>query len=198
MLGSITPLGERGRGRRWGPTVAIYAIASTVGGAILGGLLGALGGIAAGVGPPGRAGLVGLGIVILIGVALDMGIVGPRLPSLHRQVNEDWLRRYRGWVYAAGFGFQLGLGVVTIVSISSVYLTFVAALLSGSAPTGLLIGGSFGLLRAVPLMATARVRLPRHLARVDGVLRRWDRPVRKVAVGVEAGLAAVALSAGLV
>lgn len=198
MLGSITPLGERGRGRRWGPTVAVYMMASTVGGAVLGGILGALGGSATAVGGPGRAGLVVLGVVILIGVALDMGILGPRLPSLHRQVNEDWLRRYRGWVYAAGFGFQLGLGVVTIVSISSVYLTFIAALVSGSAATGSLIGGSFGLLRAMPLLATVGVHLPRHLAVVDGSLRRWDRPVRKVALGVEAGLAAAALSAALV
>jgi hypothetical protein len=125
-------------------------------------------------------------------------MAGPGLPSLRRQVNEDWLRRYRGWVYAAGFGFQLGLGVVTIVTISAVYLTFIAALLSGSLMTGLLIGGSFGLLRAMPLVATTRVHLPRHLAGVDGALRRWDSPIRRIAIGLEAGLAAVALAAGLV
>jgi hypothetical protein len=198
MLGSITPLGERGRGRRWGPTVTAYLVASTVGGASLGGLLGALGQGAPAIGRPGRAGLVVLGIMILIGVALDAGLLGPRLPSLHRQVNEDWLRRYRGWVYAMGFGIQLGVGVVTIVSISSVYLAFIAALLSGSAVMGSLIGGSFGLLRAIPVLATARVRLPHQLAAVDGALRRWDRPIRRVAVGTEAGLAALALAAGLV
>lgn len=198
MLGSITPLGERGRGRRWGPTVAVYLVASTVGGASLGGLLGALGQGAPTIGRHGRAGLVVLGIMILIGAALDAGLVGPRLPSLHRQVNEDWLRRYRGWVYAMGFGIQLGVGVVTIVSISSVYLAFIAALLSGSVATGSLIGGSFGLLRAIPLLATARVHLPQQLAAMDGALRRWDRPIRRVAVGTEAGLAALALAAGLV
>jgi hypothetical protein len=197
MLGSITPLGERGRGRRWGPTVTVYTIASTVGGASLGGLLGAIGQGAGGIGRTGRAGLIVLGIMILIGVALDAGMVGPRLPSLRRQVNEDWLRRYRGWVYATGFGVQLGLGVVTIVSMSSVYLAFIAALLSGSAATGALIGGSFGLLRAIPLLATARVHLPHQVAAVDGALRRWDRPIRRVAVVTEALLAAVALAAGL-
>jgi len=136
--------------------------------------------------------------MILIGVALDAGLVGSRLPSLRRQVNEDWLRRYRGWVYATGFGVQLGLGVVTIVSISSVYLAFIAALLSGSAATGALIGGSFGLLRATPLLATARVHVPRQVAAVDRALRRWDRPIRRVALVTEAGLAALALAAGLV
>jgi hypothetical protein len=198
MLGSITPLGERGRGRRWGPTVGVFIGASTVGGAVLGGVLGALGQRAVAAGHPGRSGLVALGASILVGVAFDAGLIGSGLPSIHRQVNEDWLRRYRGWVSAAGFGFQLGLGVVTIVSISSVYLAFAAALMSGSVATGSIIGGSFGLLRAMPLLATARVRLPRQLAGVDGALRRWDRPARRVTLGMEAGLAAVALAAALV
>lgn len=198
MLGSITPLGERGRGGRWGQTVAVFTVASTVGGAVLGGLLGAVGaGAAATVGGPGRGGLVVLGTLILVGLAFDLRMVGPALPSLRRQVNEDWLRRYRPWVYAAGFGLQLGLGVVTIVSISSVYLVFVAGLLSGSAATGSVIGGSFGLLRALPLLATARVRRPPQLAGVDGVLRRWDGPIRRIAVGTEAVLAAMAFAVGL-
>jgi hypothetical protein len=177
--------------------VGVFIGASTVGGAGLGGVFGALGQRAMAAGHPGRAGLVALGALILIGVAIDAGLIGSGLPSMHRQVNEDWLRRYRGWVYAAGFGFQLGLGVVTIVSISSVYLAFGAALMSGSFGAGSIIGGSFGLLRAMPLLTTARVRLPRQLAGVDGALRRWDRPARTVTIGLEAGLAAVALAAGL-
>jgi sulfite exporter TauE/SafE len=198
MLGSITPLGERGRGSRWEATVAIFTVASAVAGAILGGLMGAVGASAARMlGRSDSGGLVVLGALILIGTALDAGV--PRaLPSLRRQVNEDWLRRYRRWVYALGFGFQLGLGVVTIVSASAVYLVFAAALLSGSPLLGAVIGGAFGLMRAMPLLATARVRLPRQLAGLDGVLRRWDGPVRKVAVGSEAALAALAFAAGLV
>ena len=40
MLGSITPLGERGRGSRWGITVSAYIIGSAAGGAALGSMLG--------------------------------------------------------------------------------------------------------------------------------------------------------------
>ena len=43
MLGSITPLGERGRGSRWGVTVAAYLVGSAAGGAALGASLGTLG-----------------------------------------------------------------------------------------------------------------------------------------------------------
>lgn len=49
----------------------------------------------------------------LAGLALDLGLGALRLPGPARQVDEDWLARYRGWVYGAGFGTQLGLGVVT-------------------------------------------------------------------------------------
>ena len=31
-------------------------------------------------------------------------------------VHEQWLTRYRGWVYGVGFGAQLGFGLVTIIT----------------------------------------------------------------------------------
>src|SRR4249919_1505358 len=74
---------------------------------------------------------------------------GRAIPSWHRQVNEDWLTQYRGWVYGLGFGVQLGLGVVTIVTTAAVYLTWVAAFVSGSAAIGAAVGAAFGLARAL-------------------------------------------------
>src|SRR6266540_4185051 len=133
MLGSITPLGERGRSQRWPVTMAAYLIASTAGGALTAGLLGWAGQF---VLPrevvPDSIRVAVLGVLLLGGLALDIGAAGLRLPTTRRQVNEDWLGRYRGWVYGGTFGFQLGVGVVTIASVSAVYLTFGAALLSGS------------------------------------------------------------------
>jgi hypothetical protein len=82
------------------------------------------------------------------------------VPSWPRQVNEDWLGEYRGWVYGIGFGVQLGLGVVTIVTTASVYVTWTAALLSASAGLGAAVGAAFGLARALPVLAGARVRTP--------------------------------------
>src|SRR2546430_17352236 len=43
MLGSITPLGERGRGSRWWLTVTAYLLGSTLGGVAFGGGLGLAG-----------------------------------------------------------------------------------------------------------------------------------------------------------
>jgi MFS family permease len=196
MLGSITPLGERGRGTSWGLTVGAYLIGSASAGVVLGGLLGWLGDrVLPMSGLSGRGGLAALAGLVALGAAVDARLVGRGLPSARRQVNEVWLRRYRGWVYGVGFGFQLGLGVVTIVSISAVYMAFFAAFISGSAIAGAVIGGGFGLLRATPILATARVHRPEQLAVVNGALRRWDGPARRLAVVVEAGVAAVALLA---
>src|ERR1700694_2917642 len=100
MLASIHPLGERARGRRWGITVSSFVAGAGAAGALAGGLLGLAGATIRGhAGFP--LGLVGASVVVLaaIGIALDLGLAGTRLPTVRRQVNEDWLRRYRGGVY---------------------------------------------------------------------------------------------------
>jgi hypothetical protein len=135
------------------------------------------------------AGLLG------VGVALDVGAGGLRLPTVRRQVNEDWLHRYRGWVYGAGFGAQLGAGFATIVSVSAVYLAFSAAFLASSPFAGALVGGTFGLLRAAAQFTVLRVNRVDQLASVASMLRRWDRPARRVAIGAEATLLAAVVVA---
>src|SRR5687768_2664330 len=124
MLSSITPLGERGRQRRWGATVTAYAVGSVAAGASLGALLGLV------PEPPARAALVVLAVACALAALLDLRPA--LLPTIRRQVNEDWLGVYRGWVCGAGFGLQLGLGVVTIVTTAAVYVVLIAAALSGS------------------------------------------------------------------
>lgn len=197
MLGSITPLGERGRNRRWGITVTAYLIGSTGGGVAVAGALGWLG-AAIGLGARGVAARLGLlAVVVLAGLAFDLHLGGLRLPTVHRQVNEDWMVRYRSWVYGLGFGVQLGLGVVTIVTTSAIYAMLLAATLSGSAAAGALIGGMFGFARAAIVFTVAGVKRPEQLGRADVLLRRWDGWTRRVAVGVSSALG-LALTVGAV
>jgi hypothetical protein len=193
MLGSITPLGERGRGARWGRTVVAFVLGSVAAGAGLGLVLGWAGGaVVQLLGPPTGALRWVLVAAVAAGILLDARLFGLRLPSVRRQVNEDWLRRYRDWVYGLAFGFQLGLGVVTIVSISAVYLTFLSVFLLASPAWGALIGGVFGLLRALPVLGTAPIRRTDQLAALDRALRRWDRPAWRVAVAGEVVMVMVA------
>lgn len=193
MLGSITPLGERGRGSRWWLTATAYLVGSVIGGLVMGMLAGAVGAATVGALDISTAvRLAVLGVGLLVGSALDLRLGGLRLPTNHRQVDEEWRSRYRGWVWGLGFGAQLGFGVVTIVTTSTVYATVLAATLTGSLTGGLVVGGVFGLARALPVFAVAGVRRPEQLLRVDGVLTRLAGPARRatyVAGGAVAALA---------
>jgi hypothetical protein len=198
MLGSITPLGERGRGTRWGITVLWFTLGSVAAGAALGAVLGLVGALVLPGGPASsRATLGALAALIAAGAALDGKALGMRLPTARRQVNEEWLARYRGWVYGGGFGVQLGLGFVTVASASAVYLTFVASFLSAAPGWGAVLGGTFGLVRAATLYSVAGVRRPEQLVSVDARLRRWDAPSRSIAIAIEVVLAGLGLAVAL-
>jgi hypothetical protein len=114
--------------------------------------------------PAGDWRLAGVILACLAGAALDFS--GRRPPSIHRQVDENWLGKYRGWVYGLGFGLQLGLGVVTIVTTASVYTVVAVSVLIGSPGFGALIGGIFGLGRSLVIVRVARVRDPGSLRRM--------------------------------
>src|SRR4051794_37653013 len=111
MLASITPLGQRGRRTSYSLTAAGLVLGGALGGAAAGALAGALGALAGLRGA--SAGPVLLAAALAAGLALD---AAGRLPTVHRQVNEDWLGAYRGWVCGLGFEVQLGAGPATIVT----------------------------------------------------------------------------------
>jgi len=194
MLASIVPLVERARNRSWGVTTAAYVVGSVAAGAVLGALLGAVGSfVLAPVAPGPRSLLVVAAALCLAGAALDLGIGGLSVPTVRRQVNEEWLQRYRGWVCGLGFGVQLGLGVVTIVTTASVYLVFVIAFLSAAWPAGAALGAAFGAARALPLLTMARVDAPSRLREKHRRMQSWAPAASRAAVGVQCAVAAVGI-----
>lgn len=192
MLTSITPLGERGRANRWTVTAAAYLVASTLTGALVGVLLGGAGSLTA---PRGVVALVALGIAAVLAGALDA--TGVRLPSWRRQVDENWLRAYRGWVYGAGYGAQLGVGVVTIVTSATVWLVLLTEWLAASPTAGVLIGAAFGLARGLPLLLVRSVDSPARLGALHRRVAGSALVVQRVAAGCAgaAGLVAVTVAA---
>jgi hypothetical protein len=192
MLASITPLGERARGSRYWLTVAFFVVGAVAAGAALGAVLGGLGSlVVSSVDGDVRLGVLALALVA--GLLLD---VRGRLPSPRRQVNEDWLREYRGWVYGLGFGGQLGAAVTTIVTTSLVYVALLAAFLSASVGLGALIVSVSGAARGLSLLAGARVTEPGALMRLHAAIAAWRPRVRGSAFAVQA-LLAVALVAAV-
>jgi len=195
MLGSITWLGESGRNARWWVTVSWFGAGAVAAGALVGWLMGWLGTALTGAVGSRQAALA-LALLAAAGLAVDLRLGGLRLPTVRRQVDDRWLARYRGWVYGVGFGFQLGLGVVTVVTTSAVYVAFAAAALSGSPAAGALIGAAFGAVRWLSVLPGGRVRAPADLVRMDGRLRRWEPVGRRVTLAGQ--IAAVVVLAGVV
>jgi hypothetical protein len=194
MLTSITPLGERGRRRRWSLTTAWYLLGSTAGGAAVGVLAGVLA-VAAGKLSSGPRVLVIVGALACAAAALT-DARGIRLPSWRRQVDETWLQRYRGWVVGGGFGIQLGFGLVTIVSSASVYAALALAVLTGSFWGAVAVGTTFGVVRALPLLTVRGVRTGEALASLHRRVNAIAPWVRTATVTVLAAGALALAAAG--
>ncbi len=193
MLASITPLGERGRGRNWNTTVAFYVVGSVLGGATRGLALGSLGALVPADLRPSPAGVaLILAVLLVIAAAIETGWLRIPIPSLARQVNEDWLDQYRGWVIGFGFGYQLGLAAVVYITTASLWVVFIAEFMTFSPIGGLALGALFGFVRSIPIFATRRVRSTQELRRAHTTMHRLG-PVAERTLSTACGVAAVVL-----
>lgn len=190
MLASITPLGERSRGFSWSVTATAFAIGAVTAGVAAGAAVAAVGSLL----PAGTAWRTGALLVALaVAVAYDASPLRSRLPTSRRQVNEDWLTRYRGWVYGVAFGAQLGVGVATIVTSAAIYATGAVAFLCGDPAIGAGIGAVFGIVRAMSLLPARRVRDPESLVDLHRGLATVEVYVRRATPVVELLLVAVVI-----
>jgi MFS family permease len=182
MLASLTPLGERSRGSSWPVTATAYAIGAIGGGALRGAALGLIGSLL-----PGGAGWRGAALLVVLALAVivDATPLRRKLPLTRRQVNEDWLTRYRGWVYGIGFGSQLGLGFTTLAASAAVYATFACELVSGRPVIGAVIGIVFGGVKAFALLPARRAVDPGSLAALHRKLMRLEPTVDGAIIAVE-------------
>jgi hypothetical protein len=196
MLSSITPMGERGRGQRFAWTAGGYLVGAVAGGATLGAVLVAAAVAVRSLDLPVTV-LVATGAVAaLAGAAADTGLLGFGLPVIRRQVNERWLDRFRGWVYGAGFGWQIGVGFVTYVMTAALGVVVVLAAVASSPVVAFAAGLIFGTVRGGTVMASAGVTDTATLLAAHRRYDAWRRPVW-VAVVVAQLVVAGALGAQL-
>jgi sulfite exporter TauE/SafE len=193
MLSSIHPLGERVRGNRWAVTVALFTAASTIAGAAVGAALGAAGALVAA--PGSRGALAAAAVAGVAALALDASGRHRSLARPRRQVDETWLTAYRRWVYAAGWGAQLGSGVLTVVPAALGWLVLALAALSASPSHGAAVVGLFGLVRGLTLLSAARVSDPVLLRAFHAAMAARSSDAHRLAVGADALVALVAATA---
>jgi hypothetical protein len=191
MLSQLTPLGEAGRGQRYARTAAWFVAGAIAGGLTLGSVM-ALGAAvvgALGIGLPATIALTAF--AAFAAAAIDARVLGNGGPWMCRQVNEAWLSQFRAWVYAGGFGWQIGAGVTTYVMTAAVPLLVVVGVLSGSPAVALALGGWFGLLRGLAVLLGARIRTPDALYAAHRRFDAWTMPVRDAVIVVLLGVAVV-------
>ncbi len=162
MVSAVNPFSESARGHRYPVTVAWFVAGAVAGGALLGGAAAAGAWLASAV--PDTIAIALIAGCALVTLASDAGLVP--LPENPRQVNEHWLGRYRRWVYASGFGFQIGTGFATYIMTAAVYLVPVMGVLSGSPALALILGLVFGLVRGLGVLIGAGATDPGGLRRV--------------------------------
>lgn len=195
MLSTITPLGEQARRYRWGASAAWF-----IAGAVLGGATLALGAavLAAGVAALDLSAttlVAAAAVAAGITLASDLQLGGFRLPSHTRQVNESWLDQFRSWVYAGGFGWQIGVGLATYVTTSAVYLMLALAALTASPLVAFPVVTGFGLVRGLAVLLGRGLTTPQKMMALHRRLDELLPAAQRAVVAVQALVLAVAAGA---
>lgn len=196
MLSTITPMGERARRYTYGGTAAWFIVGAVVGGATLGVGAAVLAAAVAAIDLPVTTAAAIAAVLALVAAASDAQVGGFALPGHRRQVNEVWLDRYRSWVYGAGFGWQIGVGLATFIVTAAVYLMIALAALTGEPLVALAVCTGFGFLRGLAVLLSRKATTPERL---QALHRRFDNlsaPSRAATISAQlvvAALAAVAV-----
>lgn len=165
MLSTLTPMSERARGHRYWATAVWYSLGGLVGGLVMGA---AVAPVAALVGLLQPQPLVVGGVVAFVAVVAmttDLRITPWRLPGHTRQVDENWITAYRPWVYATGFGAQIGFGFATVIMTGALYLLVAVLTLTGEPLATVALGALFGLVRGAAIWVGWRLDRPAALRR---------------------------------
>ena len=192
MLSTITPLAEQGRGHRFRSTASWFVIGAVVGGLTLGLAMAALAAVIATFGLAPATLLALATAALLVTAGSDSRLLGHQLPNHPRQVNERWLDQYRSWVYGAGFGWQIGVGLAPYIMTAAVYALIVLGALTASPPTALALGVTFGLVRGLAILLGLSITSPASLVAFHRRFDAWREPVRRGTVVVQAVAATIA------
>ncbi len=200
MLSQITPFTERARHHRFGVTAGWFVVGSVLGGATLGVIAGLGAAATSAAGLSTDTALAILAVLAIVAAAVDGGVFGFRPPFFRRQVNEDWLPRYRGWLYGVGFGWQVGVGIATYIMTAAVFLTVAIGVLTTSPVAAFAIAVLFGFVRGLTVFFTARVYTPAQLGSFHRRFDAWAEPIRRAVIALElvAALCAAGVAWGVV
>jgi MFS family permease len=197
MLSTITPVAEAGRGHSFRSTSTWFVIGSVAGGLTLGFLTAGFATLVARLETtPGQA-LWIVALASLLAATSDGRLAGFHIPGHDRQVNERWLDRYRSWVYGAGFGWQIGVGLATYIMTSALYLLILIGGLTAEPVVAIALGALFGLVRGLAVYLATGLDSTERLLWFHSKFESRREPVRQATIVIMATVAvAAAASAG--
>lgn len=186
MVETISPMVHGGRNTSYFRAVAFHTFGAALSAAALGTALGALG--SASGAPWGDVGLrLVTGIALLYSLRELAGVNIP-LMDLDRQVPMWWRSFFGHDVAAFLYGLGLGVGFVTYLSFGTLIAVAVAAFVSGSPGTGLLLVLPFGISRGLSVLAVGK-------GDPGELLVRLEDPVIRVRARIVNGLVLVSVAA---
>jgi hypothetical protein len=198
MLSTLNPVSERGRGHHYAPTAAWFLMGAVAGGALFGtgAALGAL--LVRLAGPSSSLILAAAVPLAVMSVAAEQGWLGIRLPVHPRQVDESWTVSYRRFVYAGGYGIQIGTGFATYIMTTAVYLSAALAILTANPLAALGVGVIFGAIRGLAIIIGAAGTRPERLRSIHRTLDELAPASVVAALGIQivAAIAAAGLFLG--
>jgi hypothetical protein len=165
MLTSLNPMAERSRGHGFAGSAAWYVAGALTGGAALGAGCAVAARLFELLDPSWTVRLALSAVVATVGFVSDSPVLRWSLPDHPRQVNERWLMLYRRWIYAGGFGAQIGCGFATYIMTAAVYTVAGLAVLTASPSSAMFICLVFAGVRGASILAAADLRTSQGLLR---------------------------------
>ena len=195
MLSTITPVAEAGRGHSFRSTSTWFVIGSIAGGLTLGALMAGIATLVDGLSTTPSLALWIVSGGSLLAAASDGRLAGFHIPGHDRQVNERWLDRYRSWVYGAGFGWQIGVGLATYIMTSALYLLILIGGMTAQPVIAIALGALFGLVRGLAVYLAAGLDSTERLLSFHSKFESHREAVRQSTIVILAVVSVAAVAA---
>jgi hypothetical protein len=150
MIETITPAVCGGR-NRYRFALAAFTLAALAAAALVGALLGLLGGLV-----DARPVIVGAAVLAIFAALQELGLIRFPLPQVRLQVPQRWHAELPLPLWSAGYGAGLGLGLFTYQPVATFWIACAAAVALGRPIAGAACFSLYGLGRAAMVIVPRR------------------------------------------
>jgi hypothetical protein len=147
MIPSINPVGYGEQKRlKWLTAVAFYSLSAAISSSLTGMLIASLGLLAHALSSMlFDLKWLWISILALLYCLHESRVIRMPSPQRKQQVPKGWRQRYHPWIAASAYGFVIGSGLLTRISVSTFYLFLLWCFLDANPLQAALVGAFYGL-----------------------------------------------------